>query len=101
MEIDCTGLNFHEWPPPLDVLNVGPSWDLFSPLPVSLNLFNSHTLSSAHTSSLTLNFPQLSHNTHLNNTLSQVMFLQYWEYFLLVNIVVICQVFFKEKIRTY
>ena len=38
---------------------------------------------------LTHNFPQLSHN-NLNNTLSQVMFLQYWYYFLLINIVVIC-----------
>ena len=91
MEINSTGLDFHEWSPPLHMSHVGPSWDLFSPLPVSLSLFSSHTLSSAHTlTSLTHNFPQLSHNTHLNNNLLQVMFLQYWEYFLLVNIVVIC-----------
>ena len=103
MEINSTGLDFHEWSPSLHMSHVGPSCDLFSPLPVSLSLFSSYILSSTHTLiSLTYNFPQLSHNTHLNNTLSQVMFLQYWEYFLLVNIVVICQVFFfKEKIRTY
>ena len=76
---------------PLHVSHVGPSCDIFSPLPILLSLFSSHALSSTHTlSSLTHNFPQLSHNTHLNNTFSQVMFLQYWKYFLLVNIVVIC-----------
>ena len=87
MEIDSTGLDFHEWSPPFHVSHVGPNWDLFFPLPISLSLFSSHTLSSTRIlSSLTHNFPQLSHNTHLNNTPSQVMFLQYWEYFLLVNI---------------
>ena len=48
---------------------------------------------------LTHNFPQLSHNNL--NTLSHVMFLQYWEYFLLINVVVICKVFFflKKKLE--
>ena len=63
-----------------------PAGAFFPPYP-------SHSTSSAQLShplfTLTHNFPQLSHN-NLNNTLSQVMFLQYWEYFLLVNIVVIC-----------
>ena len=63
-----------------------PAGTFFPPYP-------SHSASSAQLShplfTPTYNFPQLSHN-NLNNTLSQVMFLQYWEYFLLVNIVVIC-----------
>ena len=85
MEIDFTRLDFYEWPPPPPHVACGSQLGPFSPLLISLSLFSSYTLSS-----LTHNFPQLSHNTHLNNTLSQVTFLQYWEYFLLVNIVVIC-----------
>ena len=69
-----------------------PAGTFFPPYPshsisssqLSHPLFSSHPLFT-----LTHNFPQLSHN-NLNNTLSQVMFLQYWKYFLLINIGVIC-----------
>ena len=47
MEIESTGLDFHEWSTALHEQRVGPSWDLFSFLLVSLSLFSSHTLSLA------------------------------------------------------
>ena len=79
MEIEPTGLDFHEWSPALHEFHVGPSWDLFSSLPVSLSLFSSHTLSSALTPSLHSLTTFLSSHTTL---ISQVMFLQYCDYLL-------------------
>ena len=79
MEIEPTGLDFHEWSPALHAFHVGPSWDLFSSLPVSLSLFSPHTLSSALTPSLHSLTTFLSSHTTL---ISQVMFLQYCDYLL-------------------
>ena len=83
MEIEPTGLDFHEWSPALHAFHVGPSWDLFSSLPVSLSLFSSHTLSS-----LTHNFPKLSHNTHLTGNVFTILWL-------------FARCFLEEKIRIY
>ena len=65
--------------PALHEFHVGPSWDLFSSLPVSLSLFSPHTLSSALTPSLHSLTTFLSSHTTL---ISQVMFLQYCDYLL-------------------
>ena len=92
-EVDSTGLDFllMDTTPPrvASRSQLGPFLPLTRLTHSSAQLLTlSHPLSSHPPFTLTHNFPQLSHNNL--NTLSQVMFLQYWEYFLLVNIVVIC-----------
>ena len=116
MKIESNELYFYEWSPaPPRVAcrsQLGPFFPLTrltQSLQLSHPLFNSHNL--LHSVKTFLSSHTLSHNTHLYNTLSQVMFyiyiyiyictsvmlyiycvmfLQYWEYFLLVNIVIIC-----------
>ena len=105
-------LDFYEWSPAL------PHVALWVPAVTFFPIYLSHSVSSTLTPSLQLsqpsslshNFPQLSHpltqHSPQQHSLTSnvfiyictlvmlyiycVMFLQYWEYFLLVNIVIIC-----------
>ena len=96
MKIESNVLDFYEWSPALPRVACGSQLGPFFPLTrlthslqLSHPLFNSHNL--LHSVTTFLNSHTLSHNTHLNNTLSQVMFYIYL-YFSYV-IYLLCYVF--------